>query len=73
VAQLANELGLRFPLLAHETRGLTVARDYGNTRDVMPYSVVVDRDSQIVEQHAGELTRRRAEQILLPLLNLPKS
>jgi peroxiredoxin len=73
VAQLANELGLRFPLLAHETHGLTVARDYGNTRDVMPYSVVVDRDGRIVEQHAGELTRRRAEQILLPLLSLPKS
>lgn len=73
VAQLASELDLRFPLLAHETRTLSVAREYGNTRDVMPYSVVLDRDGRIVEQHAGELTRRRAEQILLPLLGLPKS
>jgi thiol-disulfide isomerase/thioredoxin len=47
-------------------RGRDASEQYGNTRAVLPYSVLVDRSGRIVAQHAGSFTQASLEHWLAP-------
>ena len=41
---------------------------YGNTRSVLPYSVLIDRDGRIVAQRIGNFDEAKIEEWLKPYL-----
>lgn len=65
-----EELGveINYPVLLGEGRGIEIATEYGNRFGVLPYTVIIGRDGRIAFVQYGELTRQRAEQLLLRLI-----
>lgn len=68
VQDFVDTMGVDYTIMAAEYKGLELSRDYGNRIGVLPFSVFVGRDGKIVSTHAGELTKTRVEEIILPLL-----
>lgn len=61
---------LNYPsLVSSDLAGIELARAYGNSIGILPYTVVVDRNGRIVFAQFGEISRDRAEREILPLLD----
>jgi hypothetical protein len=54
--------------LLGEQSGITLARQLGNRVDVVPFTVIVDKQNHIIYQHQGELTKNDVVSVLQPLL-----
>jgi len=63
-----DPMGINYPVLVGEHRGISLAKDYGNRLGVLPYTVIVNRDGKIVYTHRNELTYDEAEKLIKPLL-----
>jgi peroxiredoxin len=61
-----------YPILVDDPDAVTDGRDvsaiYGNSRNVLPYSVLVGGDGRILAQHAGNFTESSLEQWIAPHL-----
>lgn len=61
-----------YPILVDDpdvvVNGRDVSTIYGNSRNVLPYSVLVDRDGRILAQHVGNFTESSLEQWIAPHL-----
>ena len=68
VSRFAQQMQINYPLMVAEMPAIRVARQYGNTSGALPYSVLVDRQQQIIFTYAGELNSRLLEERLLPAL-----
>lgn len=66
VRRFANELRINYPVLTDLVAVLQVQEAYGDTR--LPYSVLIDRQGNIVLRKAGELKRPEIEAHILRLL-----
>lgn len=64
VQSFVEELGVDYPILIDDAAGDDLARRYGNTQGVLPYSVLIGRDGTIEEMLLGALHRED----ILPLL-----
>lgn len=70
-APFADRYGINYPVLAAPTEGARVQDDYtaeGSPAGVLPYTVIVDRDGDMVHHVAGALDRARLLQLVRPLL-----
>jgi len=71
VRRFVADLGtaIDYPLLADgEAPGIEVAKQYGNSFGILPYTVVVGRDRRIAFVQLGELTLSQAERVVRGLL-----
>ncbi len=68
VKDYADSMGMNYPVMAAEVDAVDLARQYGNRVGVLPYSAFIDRNGKIVNVKAGGLSKKAAEQIILPLL-----
>lgn len=68
VREFADEHDINYPLMVGGREAFTVASDYGNSRGVLPYTVVIDRDGVIRETHLGALTQSEIEDLVEPFL-----
>jgi thiol-disulfide isomerase/thioredoxin len=69
LANFARTLRINYPVLvADPQRDLQLLRDWGNRAGVLPYSVVIDRDGNIVYRRAGTFGEEELETYVLPLL-----
>ncbi len=64
----ATEMQVSYPLFAADLEGMPLAARLGNTRDVLPYTVLVGRDGKVVASYVGRINSRALEQALNPLL-----
>jgi thiol-disulfide isomerase/thioredoxin len=55
VREFVSQLGLEFAVLLGLEGGMDVAGDYGNAVGALPFTVVIDRDSQVRERRLGEV------------------
>ncbi len=64
-----DEHPVRYPILVDDPeRGHDLSLDYGNTRSVLPYSVLVGRDGRILAQRFGNFSESGLDQWLAPHL-----
>jgi len=68
VRRFASKTALAYPTLLGEMATLNIGRIYGNSRGVLPYSVVIDRSGKIVSTHLGQLDREQLEAAVRPHL-----
>jgi thiol-disulfide isomerase/thioredoxin len=69
LVNFARTFRINYPVLvADPQRDLQLLRDWGNLAGVLPYSVVIDRDGDIVYQRAGTFGQEELETYVLPLL-----
>jgi thiol-disulfide isomerase/thioredoxin len=70
VADYAKAMRINYPLLLAEEAGLSIMARYGNARGGLPYTVVINRDGEIVSRKLGAYKRKELEALLEPLVNL---
>ena len=68
IREFSKTTPVSYPLLAGDFEAMNLAQSLGNDKGVLPYSVIVDRDGQVVEQHLGRIDGAALEATLRPLL-----
>lgn len=53
VMRFADRLGITYPVLLGTADAIAVARQFGNSLGVLPYTAVIDRDGKVADVHAG--------------------
>jgi thiol-disulfide isomerase/thioredoxin len=60
---------VHYPILVNDPdHGRDVSLDYGDTRGVLPYSVLIDRDGRVLAQRFGSFTEESLQAWLTPHL-----
>lgn len=67
VRRFVAELGVSYPILLDEPGPADASVQYGDTRGVLPYSVLIDAQGRIVAQRSGSFTRETLESWLARL------
>lgn len=68
VTAFAREFGINYPLLVGQLDTLELLRQAGNRAGVLPYTLVLDRQGQVVSREPGGLKEARLEGLIQPLL-----
>ncbi|MGZ5011448.1 MAG: TlpA family protein disulfide reductase [Methylobacter sp.] len=68
VAKYAATTHINYPILLGGDNGITLAHQLGNSVDTVPYTLIVDRQGQIIYRHPGELSKEQLLEIIAPLL-----
>lgn len=68
VAEFAREFRMNYPLLIGNMASLELLRQVGNKAGVLPYTLIIDREGNLVAREPGGLKEARLEGILKPLL-----
>lgn len=68
VAKYAATTRINYPILLGGDNGITLAHQLGNSVDAVPYTLIVDRQGQIIYRHPGELSKEQLLEIIAPLL-----
>ena len=64
VREYAREMGMNYPTMAVQAEGVGLAKRYGNGVGVLPYTVIINRDGEISNTITGELSKKRAKELL---------
>jgi peroxiredoxin len=67
VHEFAESTPVSYPLLIAENEGMPLAEQLGNTKGVLPYTVVISANGQVTHTFFGRVNR----QMLQKALNLP--
>jgi len=67
VREFVSTFAISYPILLAEGEGLALMRQLGNGSGGLPYTVVVDRQGDIVHRKLGALKQPEVDQILEPL------
>jgi len=68
VIDFVDPMGVKYPILLGDQKGIKLTQEYGNRLGVLPYTVVIDRNGRIVERHRNEMSYEEAEALIKPLL-----
>ena len=62
--EYAKQVAVNYPLLMVENEGIGLGKRYGNGIGALPYTVVINRDGDVTHTIRGELSKKRAKEIL---------
>ncbi|TFH08405.1 MAG: TlpA family protein disulfide reductase [Nitrosomonadales bacterium] len=68
VIQFSKEIGVNYPILLGGIEAMALAEAAGNRHAVLPFTVIFDRNGEIISTHIGRIARDKLEPILKPLL-----
>ena len=68
VREFVSEHKVNYPILAGELEVIKLAEAYGNHIGALPYTVIIDRNGQVVHVKPGVLPTEEAETIINRLL-----
>jgi peroxiredoxin len=68
VKRFADSAGMNYPVLTGEQDAIQLSTQLGNSMGVLPFTAIVNRQGKVIHVQVGELSRREAEQVILPLL-----
>ena len=67
VKAFASSHGMNYPVIPSETEAIELGQRYGNTIGALPYSVFINKKGDVTHTIVGELSKLKAEKILLSL------
>jgi thiol-disulfide isomerase/thioredoxin len=68
VAEYAAKTKINYPILSGGDNGIALAHQLGNSMDAVPYTLIVNRQGQIIYRHPGELSKEQLLKVIAPLL-----
>ena len=68
VQQYSKEIGVNYPVLLGGIEAMELAEAAGNRYEVLPFTVILNRNGEIAGTHVGRIARDQLEAILKPLL-----
>jgi thiol-disulfide isomerase/thioredoxin len=69
----AREVGINYPLLVGEIDAVEVSRAFGNEMGALPFTVIIDRQGQVVRTELGGTNEARLAPVVEALLKAPAS
>jgi peroxiredoxin len=67
--EAATELGVNYPVLIAGMETIDLTRRLGNRAGALPFTLVLDRNGNLIASHLGILTEAQLAQIVAPLLS----
>ncbi len=68
VIDFTDPMGVNYPILMGEDGAIELAKAYGNSLGVLPYTVIVDRKGKIIHRKRTGLNYQQVETMIKPLL-----
>jgi thiol-disulfide isomerase/thioredoxin len=68
IREFAQQAPVQYPLLAGDFQAMALAESLGNNKGVLPYSVVISPDENIVRTYFGRLDMKKLEQDIKALI-----
>jgi len=68
VKDFVDTYAVNYPILIGNDDAIELAKKYGNRFGALPYTVIINRQGTIVHAQAGEMERKKTENILRNLL-----
>lgn len=69
VAEYIATTKVNYPILLGGDNGIALAQQLGNNVGAVPYTLIVNRQGQIIYRHPGELSKEQILDVITPLLN----
>lgn len=64
IREYVEAVGMNYPTMAVQADGVGLAKRYGNGAGLLPYTVIINRDGEISNTISGELSKKRAKELL---------
>ncbi|SNR81564.1 Thiol-disulfide isomerase or thioredoxin [Methylobacillus rhizosphaerae] len=64
------ETPMPYPLLAADVEGMSLSKSLGNSKSVVPHTVIIDSNGRIAGSFLGRISKASLEESLLPLLTV---
>ncbi len=68
VIEFLRDHSINYPILIGGDAGISLSQQLGNIVNAVPFTLIVNREGQIVFRHPGELSREKLLQELKPLI-----
>lgn len=68
VADFVKQTPVNYPILMGADNGTALARRLGNTVEAVPFTVITNRQDEVVYRHPGELSKQELVAVISPLL-----
>lgn len=68
VQDFADSIGVNYVMLYGELDAVDISQRYGNQRGQLPYTIIINRQRQVVGVKRGEITKAEAENSIKALL-----
>ncbi len=68
VQAYSDSMGINYPVMVGESEATEISTQYGNRLGVLPYSVIINRNSMIRFIKRGEVSKDEVEEMIKPLL-----
>jgi thiol-disulfide isomerase/thioredoxin len=68
VKEFSKSMPVSYALLVGDFEGMNLAQSLGNHNGVLPYTVILNADGQVVKSYFGRINLQQLEQTLQPLL-----
>lgn len=59
---------INYPVLIGGVNGIALAHQLGNSVDAVPFTLIVDRQGQIIHRHPGGFSKEQITEIFTPLI-----
>jgi len=69
VKEFSQNSPVNYPLFVAEDEGMNLGSKLGNDKDVLPYTVIINKDGLVVETYFGRINKALLETTLRPLLS----
>lgn len=70
VVAFSEDFGINYPVLIESPGAASLLEATGNPQAALPYTLVINRDGEIVETFLGRVNQKKLEQVFKPLLPL---
>ena len=68
VEAFSKEFAINYPVVVGDVEAFSLAEAMGNTQGALPYTVIINRDGEIVDAHLGRIHLDKVEKRLKSLL-----
>lgn len=68
VQPFVKKMGMNYPILLGDQEAINLAINLGNKMAGLPFTVIIDRNGQIVSRQVGQMFEQQVEKTILPLL-----
>ena len=71
VKMFSQEFGINYPVLVGSFNTWSLLEAAGNRHSALPYTVIINRSGELVENYLGRVDLKKLEKMIIPLLNEP--
>jgi thiol-disulfide isomerase/thioredoxin len=68
VTEYISTININYPILIGEDYGIALSIKLGNLVQAVPFTIIVNRDGNIIHRQPGEISRKKILKIITPVL-----